>query len=133
MRALGLLAVVAACASEPRLQADNCGAPLQTFACRSSIDAYCADPGCPQTLADAEQDRQLCDLVPAREISCGGYRVVTSGLDLRLRFYYRDARDGELVAVVRSGHTPADSCIAGPASFDAPCCETAPDALPACR
>ena len=133
MRSHGLLVVVAACASEPALQQDLCGAAVATFACRSSIEAYCADPGCPRTLADAEQDRQLCELVPAREVTCGGYRVVTSGLDLRLRFYYRDDRDSQLVAVVRSGHTRNDSCIAGPASFDAPCCETRADALPACR
>jgi len=133
MRAFGLLAVVAACASEPALQRDECGAPVATFACKSSVDVYCADHDCPQTLADAEKDRQLCELTPAREITCGGYRVVTSGLDLRRRYYYRDDRAGELVAIVASGHTPRDNCVAGPASFDAPCCETTPDALPACR
>jgi hypothetical protein len=115
------------------LPADLCGPPVATFACTSPISDYCDERGCPNTLAEAEQDRQLCEPVPAREVTCAGYRVVTSGLDLRLRFYYRDDSEGQLVAVVRSGHTPKDSCLAGPASFDAPCCEVEAATLPACR
>jgi hypothetical protein len=50
--------------------------PLQ-LSCSASLAAYCASDSCDPTLTQAEQDAQLCEGLPAYELTCGDFQIVS--------------------------------------------------------
>ena len=99
--------------------------PTTTSTCPESISQFCATTTCAPTLASAatidcangDSSRILIATAPCH----GMIEIVIAGVDTGTDHYY-DATTGKLVAIVDfnanfGGHT---SCIAGPASFDAP-------------
>ena len=95
--------------------------------CSTTVADYCASNSCDQTLAAAEQDKNLC---PASLVRCGEYEVVTKGsIDVITRWYYRS---GTLVAISSEVVPSRYTCLAGPSTFDAPQCSGSGQSLPAC-
>ena len=126
MRSYGLLFFLAACGSKspnpPQLPQ-----PPVALTCRTSVTDYCASNSCDQSLAAAEQDKNLC---PATLSRCGGYDVVAkSSIDTIMREYYRS---GNLVAISNEVLPSRVTCLAGSGAFDAPRCPDSGQTMLAC-
>jgi hypothetical protein len=97
------------------------------LACSSSLAEYCAMNHCDTDLATAKRDTSLC---PASLIRCGDYDVILhSSVDTSTNYYYQD---GQLVAIDFLVFPNRQTCLGGPAMFDAPQCATTHRSLPAC-
>jgi len=82
---------------------------------------------CDADLATAKQDTSLC---PASLIRCGDYDVILhSSVDTSTNYYYQD---GQLVAIDLLVFPSRQTCLGGPAMFEAPQCATTNRPLPAC-
>ena len=127
MRSFSLLVLVAACASKSPAPSDPPSQPPISLTCSTSVADYCASNTCDQTLAAAEQDKNLC---PATLDRCGEYQVVVKGsIDVITRWYYRS---GNLVAITSEVVPGRYTCLAGSGTFDAPRCAGSGQTLPAC-
>lgn len=95
--------------------------------CSNSLAEYCAMNHCDADLATAKQDTSLC---PASLIRCGDYDVILhSSVDTSTNYYYQA---GQLVAIDLLVFPNHQTCLGGPAMFDAPQCATTNRPLPAC-
>ncbi len=100
--------------------------PPIALACSTSVADYCASNNCDQSLAAAEQDKNLC---PATLTRCGEYDVVKGGSNVITHWYYRS---GNLAAITREVVPNRYTCLAGPSTFHATCCAGSGQTLPAC-
>jgi hypothetical protein len=130
MRSYSLLFFLAACASKSPAPtnppSDPAGQPI-SLTCSTSVTDYCASNSCDQSLAAAEQDKNLC---PATLARCGEYQVVVKGsIDVITRWYYRS---GNLVAITSEVVPGRYTCLAGSGTFNAPHCADSGQTLPAC-
>jgi hypothetical protein len=131
MRTPGFLVLLAACSSSASSNTPDAATspPDGTIGltCSTSIAEYCNANSCDQTLAAAQQDKDLC---PASQNTCGTFEVITKGrLDTATIYYYQG---GQLVAIdnlLLPGH---HVCAAGPATFVEPSCGNTGQTLPAC-
>lgn len=97
------------------------------LACSTKLADYCAMNHCDADLATAKQDTSLC---PASLIRCGDYDVILrSSVDTSTNYYYQA---GQLVAIDLLVFPNRQTCLGGPAMFDAPQCATTNRPLPAC-